>query len=53
MADIIIVAVLAIAVFLIVRARLHKMRSGSCCSDCSGSCSSCSVCSETKEEEVK
>ena len=46
-------AVLAIAFFFVVRARLRKMRNGSCCSDCSGSCSCCSVGSETKEKQVK
>lgn len=51
MADIIIIAVLGIVAFLVIRARLHKMRSGSCHCGCSGSCSSCSTCSETEQKK--
>ena len=51
MADIIIIAVLGIVAFLVIRARLHKMRSGSCHGGCSGSCSSCSTCSETEQKK--
>lgn len=51
MADIIIIAVLGIVAFLVIRAWLHKMRSGSCHCGCSGSCSSCSTCSETEQKK--
>lgn len=38
MADIIVVAVLAAAVFFIVRSQLHKLRSGHCGGGCLGGC---------------
>ena len=53
MADIIIITVLIIVAFLVIRTRLHKIRSGSCCSGCSGSCSSCSTCEEMEQKQVK
>lgn len=45
MADIIIIAALAIIVFFIVRSQLRKLRRGQCsggCSGCSGNCCGCS-----------
>ncbi len=44
MADVIIIAVLAVIVFFIVRGQLRKLRKGQCsggCAGCSGSCNGC------------
>lgn len=54
MADIIIIAVLAVAVFFILRGQLAKLRKGQCvggCSSCAG-CAHCAAgCSAQKPEE--
>lgn len=55
MADIIIVTVLAIAVFFVVRSQLHKLRSGQCggdCAGCHGSCAECQSCADSTERNV-
>ena len=44
MTDIIVVTVLAIAVFFIVRSQLHRLRSGQCCGGCGGCTGSCTGC---------
>lgn len=46
MADIIIIAVLAAAAFIIIRSRIRKLGKGSCC----GSCAGCSGCGLQKQE---
>lgn len=48
MADIIIMAVLAVAAFFIIRSQLRRMRSGGC----SGGCAECGGC-EYRAEEFK
>ncbi len=56
MADIIIVTVLAIAVFLVVRSQLHKLRKGQCsgeCTGCFGGCAGCGSCAEPPEEKER
>lgn len=53
MTDIIVVTGLAIAVFLIVRSQLHKLRKGQCgggCAGCSGNCTECQSCADPPEE---
>ncbi len=53
MADIIIVTILAIAVFLVVRSQLHKLRRGQCgggCAECPGSCAGCQSCADSPEQ---
>lgn len=58
MADIIIIAVLAIAVFFIVRGELKKLKRGQCsggCAGCAGSSGNCAGCAGTsvqKKEHV-
>lgn len=58
MADIIIITVLAIAVFFIVRSELKKLKRGQCsggCAGCTGSSGSCAGCAGTsvqKKEHV-
>ena len=47
MADIIIIAVLAVIVFLILRKSVGKFRSGQCAGGCGG-CSGCSGCGREK-----
>lgn len=47
MADVIIVTILAIAVFFVVRSQLHKLRRGQCggeCAGCPGSRAGCQDC---------
>ena len=55
MADIIIVTILAIAVFFVVRNQLHKLRSGQCCGDCAGcngSGAECQSCTDSTKGNV-
>ena len=54
MVDIIIVTILAIAVFFVVRDQLHKLRSGQCgggCAGCPGSSAGCQGCADSSEEK--
>ena len=53
MADIIIIAALAIIVFFIVRSQLRKLRKGQCSSGCAGCCGSCSGCCETPIKKME
>lgn len=41
MADVIIIAALAVIVFFIVRSQLRKLRRGQCSGGCEGCCGSC------------
>ncbi len=52
MADIIIIAVLAVIVFLILRKSVGKFRSGQCAGGCGG-CSGCSGCSGCGREKAR
>ena len=52
MADIILVVILAIAVFFVVRSQLYKLRSGQCaggCEGCPGSCEGSRDCADSSE----
>lgn len=56
MADVIIITIIAIAVFFIVRGELRKLRRGQCsggCAGCDGSCRSCSGCAEMPAEKAQ
>ena len=56
MVDIIIVTILAVAVYFVVRDQLHKLRSGQCgggCAGCSGSSVGCQGCGDSSEENVR
>lgn len=55
MADIIIITVLAIAVFFIVRSELKKLKRGQCgggCAGCSGNCAGCAGTPVHKKEHI-
>lgn len=55
MADIIIITIIAIAVFFIVRNGLKKLRKGQCCGGCpgcGGGCRSCDSMSGQKKEQI-
>lgn len=55
MADIIIITIIAIAVFFIVRSELKKLSRGQCsggCTGCSGNCSSCADTAVRKKEQI-
>lgn len=55
MADIIIITIIAIAVFFIIRGELKKLRRGRCgggCSSCNGSCNGCVGTPVQKKEHI-
>lgn len=43
MGDIIVLAVLAVIIYLVVRSMVKIHKRGGCCSGCSGNCSGCSA----------
>lgn len=51
MGDIIIVTVIATAVFFILRRQIHKLRRGQCGGGCAGCSGSCCGCMESRVEE--
>lgn len=53
MADVIIIAALAVIVFFIVRSQLRKLRRGQCSGGCEGCCGSCGGCCGTPVKKAE
>ena len=53
MADVIIIAALAVIVFFIVRSQLRKLRRGQCSGGCAGCGGACSGCCGTPVEKAE